>query len=241
MVGGEPARKRNLRSALARFTGSRVLRVIAPHALALGSLPNPPRRLILHPDIPEQGPRIGSPAEHTAAGFLLPIYGRERMHDDVIHRLWERTDMSGGPNACWEWQGARYVAGYPAFVFGWKRKARRGFRPSKFGNRIALEWKLNRLLRPDEVSCHSCDNPSCVNPAHLWVGTQAENLADASRKGRMACGERNSGAKLNAADVTLIRELASNGETQEKIASRFCVKREAVGKIVRRERWRHVA
>jgi hypothetical protein len=104
---------------------------------------------------------------------------------------------------------------------------------------------------------HHCDNPPCVRPIHLFTGTRADNMADMIRKGRKnpARGERNGqathpertargechgSAKLTAADVLEIRQLAREGLTQRAIASRFGVSHILVGGIIRRKIWAHI-
>lgn len=84
---------------------------------------------------------------------------------------------------------------------------------------------------------HSCDVPNCVNPAHLSLGTHAQNLHDSLHKGRFnAFGIQ----KLNAAQVREIRERALAGETQKAIGARFGIARNTVSGIVNRRKWAHV-
>jgi ribosome-binding protein aMBF1 (putative translation factor) len=90
--------------------------------------------------------------------------------------------------------------------------------------------------------CHSCDNPPCVNPRHLWLGNDADNARDKEKKGRgnQAKGEDQGHSKLKAEDVLIIRSLVSDGMMQKDLAERFNVSRHTVTMIVHRRTWKHI-
>jgi len=93
---------------------------------------------------------------------------------------------------------------------------------------------------PDGLNVlHNCDNPACINPGHLFLGTQAQNMADKVAKDRQQKGERVPTAKLTEGDVREIRALKGS-LTQRAIAVRFAVDQSTVSDIVRRKNWRHI-
>lgn len=84
--------------------------------------------------------------------------------------------------------------------------------------------------------CHSCDTPLCVNPFHLFAGTQAENVADMVAKNRHPVGEKNGQTKLSDADVAEIRAMATAKVSRKEICARFAISEAQVSRIVRGRR-----
>lgn len=112
------------------------------------------------------------------------------------------------------------------------------------GNTYAhiVAWEIVNGPVPEGMYvCHACDNPPCVNPRHLFLGTPADNMRDKVQKGRNLMGENAPWAKLTEGDVKLIRHLAKEGTPQREIGLRFGVSRSLVGMIVQGKRWPHVA
>lgn len=146
-------------------------------------------------------------------------------------RFWWKVDQSG--DGCWEWQAYRNASGYGVVgVEGNK---------TKLAHRVA--WELTQGPIPDGLRVlHQCDNPACVRPDHLFIGTQGDNVADAVAKGRArgAVGERNSKAKLTEDDVRFIRRLHGIGIPRKAIAKVFGVNVSIVNAIGRRELWSHI-
>lgn len=154
----------------------------------------------------------------------------------IEERLAARVDRSGGPDACWPVSGCRTSYGYGQITRG-----RRG-EGKTTTHRVALELKLARSLGPDEVACHSCDNPPCCNPRHLFAGGAQANVDDKIAKGRavygVSRGERNGFAKLTADQVAEIRRRCTGRVGEQKaLAAEFGVSTSTVHLIVRNLRW----
>lgn len=133
-------------------------------------------------------------------------------------------------SGCWLWAGTLDGKGYGRLLNN--RKVLSAHRAS---------WTVHNGPIPDGLCvCHRCDTPLCVNPAHLFLGTQQENIRDASNKQRTPLGERQGRSKLKAADVIAIREMASAGIPQKDIAAKFAIAKPTVSDIVRRKKWPHV-
>lgn len=101
-------------------------------------------------------------------------------------RFWAYVDKSAGPDACWPWTGSKARYGYGTFNI--RDRDRVGIRAHRF----ALELALGRRVGDGMYACHTCDNPPCCNPAHLFEGTPSQNNYDmvSKRRGQFAktCG-----------------------------------------------------
>jgi len=136
---------------------------------------------------------------------------------------------------CWMWGGAN-IRGYGIIGIGGKRE---------LVHRISWSIDRGRLVPEGMLVCHHCDNPSCVNPKHLFIGTYSDNMRDCVSKGRHARisgqrpGENNSNAKLSQCDVDNIRLRLNDGETQRSIANRFIVSQSHISSIKIGRIWNH--
>jgi hypothetical protein len=148
-------------------------------------------------------------------------------------RFWLRVDVRG-PDDCWLWKGAPYANnGYGAFKVSGKRF---------LAHRLA--WEFMRGPIPYNLFiCHHCDNPLCVNPAHLFLGTHADNMRDMRTKGRWSplTGERSGRSKLTQEQVRTIRATYIPRETpSRKLAAQYGVDKATILAIVHRDSWKEI-
>ena len=154
-----------------------------------------------------------------------------------IAKFWARVDKRG-PDDCWLWTGAtQRSTGYG------KLSTRRSHSVS--AHRISFEIHHGEIpdLGGSHGGCvlHKCDNRICVNPAHLFLGTQLENIKDMVSKGRSAKGKDHSHAKLNDEQVREMRRIfAETRITYNALGKRFSVNQSCAYKIVHRIHWKHL-
>jgi hypothetical protein len=153
----------------------------------------------------------------------------------VAERLWEKADRSGGPDSCWLWQKFRTKLGYGTFCDGDGKTV--------WAHRAA--WIITHGPIPEGLEvCHNCpggDNPSCINPAHMFLGTRRENALDALAKGRTARGSRSGGAKLTEGQVITIRaRYAAGGISQMQLSREYGVRDNLIHRIIKRKIWTHI-
>lgn len=134
------------------------------------------------------------------------------------------------PNTgCWIWLASRHPQGYGTFGIDGK---------VYYAHRVS--WLIYRGDLPLGMKvCHSCDNEWCVNPEHLWLGSQAENVADSVLKGRARRpqGEEHASAKLTEQDILSIRR---DIRPRSEIAAEYGCTKENIGMIKSGKTWRHV-
>lgn len=150
---------------------------------------------------------------------------KEPVYDRLLNGL------RRSPSGCWEWTRMKTSAGYG-------RIAVKSY--PAYCHRVAYELFCGPI--PDGgVVCHKCDNPACCHPAHLFLGTHADNAADMVKKGREARGERHGMSKLTADAVREIRaRYAAGSATQEQLAAEFGVSSPHICGILAGKFWRHV-
>lgn len=158
--------------------------------------------------------------------------GGDRNHAPAGARFWRRVDKSGN---CWLWTGSRTQAGYGRFQTGGKGG------PYHLAHRFSCEL-VHGPIPEGAVVMHTCDNPSCVNPAHLALGTHKDNTADMIAKGRRRVvapvGRDNGKAVLTPEMVQEIR--ACPDETHAGLARRLGVSTSTIRGVRSGRTWSHL-
>lgn len=140
------------------------------------------------------------------------------------------------PFECWEWSGVRHYKGYGEFTY-----REDGIRYKNKAHRLSYMFYVdNTELKTEDFICHTCDNPCCVNPEHLFKGDNQSNVNDKMEKGRhnVPKGEQHWASKLKLADVKVIKELIKSGEKTSVIAKQFNVNSSTIRGIKAGRTWR---
>lgn len=151
----------------------------------------------------------------------LGCKGKQQLNwqkQDLATRFWAKVDKSGD---CWLWTGAILKTGYGSIRID--HKAIRA-------HRAAYELSVGPIPE-GALLRHTCDNPRCVNPAHLLLGDKRSNTQDAIERGQHRCGERDPKAKLSNQNVVEIRDALARGETGKALARRFGVGESVISRI----------
>lgn len=173
----------------------------------------------------------------VARGLCTTCHQRLRRHGKLLPltlttRFWNKVDKGTRHDGCWLWTGTT-LSGYGTI---------RGEGKPRVATHVS--WFLHHGEWPNDLGLwvlHKCDNPPCVNPAHLFLGTQQDNMRDSAKKGRKAVGEAAGGAKLTEADVRAIRRACLAGDmTREELGKKFGVHPNTIGNVVTRKTWAHV-
>lgn len=157
--------------------------------------------------------------------------------EKILIRFWRKVEKLG-PDECWNWKSTRSHYGHGQFSIHYKK-----FVSSRISFFIANGEFPNRLF-----VCHRCDNPSCVNPAHLFLGTQKDNIQDMMAKGRgpakrvgnRVLGDSRVGAILTEAKVREIRSKHASGIAMRALGREYGVNRVTIRYVVKRRTWTHI-
>lgn len=190
-------------------------------------------------------------SNYTTLDFPLPPYGGVPMFSQsLIDRFWPKVNKDA-PNGCWEWTAGISKLGYGFFFVARNTFTKSGNVPS---HRVSF-MIANGPIPDGLLVCHKCDNRKCVNPDHLFLGTDADNVHDMIAKGRAKFPttsfkkgtntlrplEVMPWAKFTKEKVQLIRELHSNGNLDKNsLALEWNVTPEAIHAVVMRRTWKHV-
>jgi len=145
-----------------------------------------------------------------------------------MERFNDKVDRTG---TCWLWTAHKIPLGYGVFRVNGKNQR---------AHRVAYELAYGKFDKTLHV-LHKCDNPGCVKPSHLSLGTHQDNMRDRDAKGRQPVGINNGRAKLTEEDVIEIKtRLAAGLETQQVIANDFNVNHQQISRIKNGKLWKHI-
>jgi hypothetical protein len=158
------------------------------------------------------------------------------LYDPItIARFWSKVDVKKSELVCWEWRGASSRNNYGRIKIGGV---------SMTASRVAWEM-YNGAPLGERFALHTCDNPKCCNPKHLFAGTNTDNMDDMMTKGRgknfRGAGEKNPNAVLTEDQVAVIKARIISGDRNRDIAKDYPVSEFAISSIKHGGNWSHVA
>ena len=153
---------------------------------------------------------------------------------DVIDRFWSKVEYPGNDQDCWEWQAGKDKNGYGAFA------EHMGYSPIG-AHRLSWEY-YNGNIPNNMLICHTCDNPPCVNPDHLFLATNIENMLDMKQKGRAARGSNNGNSKLTEIEVLdILTGIHNTTYTSIKdIQLKFKISKHTIYQLLDGKIWQHI-
>jgi len=152
---------------------------------------------------------------------------------DTVTKFWKQVEKG---HRCWLWIGHTNRDGYGRLAVY--------HRGMQLAHRIS--WEIHNGPIPDGLNVlHHCDIPACVNPSHLYLGTQKDNVRDMIVRGRAnwenrKAGEENGNAKLTETEVREIRKLHAIGNSTRRLARIYQVGKTTVKHVVNRDTWKHI-
>lgn len=144
-------------------------------------------------------------------------------------RFWKKVDKRGTPD-CWNWFASTYPNGYGIFYL-----------KGKLTGAHRISYMISYGVIPIHLEvCHHCDNRKCVNPKHLFLGSQKDNMQDACKKGRMAHGERLPQTRLSVEKVGKIIDDYLMGKTFVELVAKYKCGKTTIQAILTERTWKHV-
>lgn len=165
---------------------------------------------------------------------------REKLED----KFWRRVEKK---EFCWEWIGSKFRGGYGQLTHGEEIYQHKNLK----AHRVSYEIHFGKIPE-DKIVCHHCDNASCVNPDHLFLGTWQDNVQDMIQKGRRfnTEGEKNGQSKLTDNQVKEIREKYKMNEitgrylrkkySNAKLAKEYGITQSVISDIITYKKWKHI-
>lgn len=150
---------------------------------------------------------------------------RKHTAKDIVEGFWKQVEKTP---TCWNWTGYQTNNGYGRHYIGNQKKI--------VAHRFSYALQFGQIP-DDSLVCHTCDNRLCVNPAHLFIGSQKDNMADMVSKERQSRGEGTYQSKLTDNDVLEIRQSPLR---QFELARKYGVDKNTIRYIIRGETWKHL-
>jgi len=156
------------------------------------------------------------------------------MNNKNLKNFWKKVEIKD-EDSCWIWKGKHCHNGYGQLKIN---------RKDKMAHRVS--WIIHFGEIPEGmIVCHHCDNPECVNPKHLFIGTYKDNIADCIRKGRnktsILRGESNGSSKLKDSQIPIIRQKYSTGEySLRKLGKEYGIGFEAIRRVIKHMSFKNI-
>lgn len=150
--------------------------------------------------------------------------------------FWKRVNKT---ETCWLWTGAKCPSRRSQPIGYGKLQVNKNPVRHIYAHRLSWMIHFGSISKGKKV-LHRCDNPPCVNPAHLFLGTQVDNMKDCKQKGRNASGARHGRTRITDKEVLDIRRRVADGESTRSVARLYGMGKSTIWQISARINWRHI-